>query len=84
MVPPGHQKGIRLQKVWADAVAAPATVSGEAALTSFGARLIEQYRAMEAEAYSATAARLNELDAACRGTPTTPSHAAVRRCTIAR
>ena len=38
----------------------------------------------EAEAYSATAARLNELDAACRGTPTTPSHAAVRRCTIAR
>jgi NAD(P)-dependent dehydrogenase (short-subunit alcohol dehydrogenase family) len=56
-----------------------------------GAHVIVNARANQAEAdsvvreaYSATATRLNELDAACRGTPTTPNHAAMRRCTIAR
>ena len=39
---------------------------GGAALTSFGRRLIDQYRAIEAEAYSATASRLGELEAACK------------------
>src|SRR5215813_1759909 len=43
---------------------------GGAALTPFGARLIDQYRAIEAEAQSATAARLRELGAACKSTPT--------------
>jgi molybdate transport system regulatory protein len=60
---------------------------GGAALTPFGARLIDQYRAIEAEAHSANAARLNELEAACKGTPktgTAKSHAALRRRTIAR
>ncbi len=59
---------------------------GGAALTPFGARLIDQYRAIEAEAHSATAARLNELEAACKRTPTATakSHAALRRRTIAR
>src|SRR5215472_10349260 len=33
---------------------------GGAALTPFGKRLIEQYRSIEAEAHSATAARLRE------------------------
>src|ERR1700719_3465942 len=60
---------------------------GGAALTPFGTRLIDQYRAIEAEAHSVTAARLNELEAACKRTPTaetTRSHAALRRRTIAR
>ena len=59
---------------------------GGAALTPFGARLIDQYRAIEAEAQSATAARPRELEAACKRTPTAArakSHAALRR-TIAR
>ena len=60
---------------------------GGAALTPFGMKLIDQYRAIEAEAHSATAARLGELKAACRGaSEATPpkSHAAPRRRTIAR
>ena len=60
---------------------------GGATLTPFGARLIDQYRAIEAEAHSVTAARLNELEAACKRTPkaeTTRSHAGLRRRTIAR
>jgi molybdate transport system regulatory protein len=60
---------------------------GGAVLTPFGARLIDQYRAIEAEAHSATAARLKELEAACKRTPKTPtlkSHAALRRRPIAR
>jgi molybdate transport system regulatory protein len=60
---------------------------GGAALTPFGTRLIDQYRAIEAAAHAATAARLNELEAACKGTPKTTaakSHAALRRRTIAR
>ncbi len=61
---------------------------GGAALTSFGTRLIEQYRAIEAEAHAATAARLRELEVACKGVPekttATKSHAALRRRTIAR
>src|ERR1700730_8577241 len=40
---------------------------GGTALTPFGARLIDQYRAIEADAYSATASWLRELEAACRG-----------------
>jgi len=59
---------------------------GGAALTSFGRRLIDQYRAIEAEAHSATAARLDELEAACKGPKeATPAkaHAAPRRRTIA-
>src|SRR5262249_2196179 len=47
--------------------AARGTPGGGAALTPFGMRLIEQYRAVEAEAHSATAARLRELEAACEG-----------------
>src|SRR6516162_3380321 len=39
---------------------------GGATLTSFGRNLIDQYRAIEAEAHSATAPRLRELEAACR------------------
>ena len=61
---------------------------GGAALTPFGTRLIDQYRAIEAEAHAATAARLSELGAACRGVQETTSaiksHAAPRRRTIAR
>jgi molybdate transport system regulatory protein len=61
---------------------------GGAALTPFGARLIDQYRAIEADAHSATASRLRELEAACRGAQetvkTTKSHVALRRRTIAR
>ena len=59
---------------------------GGAALTSFGRNLIDQYRAIEAEAHSATAARLDELEAACKGPKeATPAkaHAAPRRRTIA-
>jgi len=60
---------------------------GGAALTPFGMRLIDQYRAIEAEAHAATAARLGELEATCKGvqeTTPTKSHAAPRRRTIAR
>src|SRR5437870_10791774 len=60
---------------------------GGAALTPFGKRLIDQYRAIEAEAHAATAARLGEIEAACKGTPkaaTAKSHAVLRRRTIAR
>src|SRR5262249_61700804 len=39
---------------------------GGAALTPFGVRLIDQYRAIEAEAHTATATRLSELEAACK------------------
>jgi molybdate transport system regulatory protein len=60
---------------------------GGAALTRFGTKLIDQYRAIEAEAHSATATRLRELEAACKGTEETnaaKSHVAPRRRTIAR
>jgi molybdate transport system regulatory protein len=61
---------------------------GGAILTPFGRRLIDQYRAIEAEAHTATAARLGELEAACKAPPQTASatrsHAAFRRRTIAR
>jgi molybdate transport system regulatory protein len=61
---------------------------GGAALTAFGTRLIDQYRAIEVEAHSATASRLRELEAACKGAQETAkaakSHAALRRRTIAR
>ena len=60
---------------------------GGAALTPFGAQLIDQYRAIEAEAHAATAARLGELEAACREVQETTaikSHAAPRRRTIVR
>jgi molybdate transport system regulatory protein len=61
---------------------------GGAGLTPFGTRLIDQYRAIEAEAHAATAARLNDLGAACkalpRTTPATKPQAAPRRRTIAR
>jgi molybdate transport system regulatory protein len=64
------------------------THGGGAALTPFGRRLIDQYRAIEAEAHSATAARLHELEAACikTRTPKNPakSYASLRRRTIAR
>src|SRR5438034_8752677 len=46
---------------------------GGAALTSFGASLIDQYRAIEAEAHTATASRLNELEAACKGVGQLPA-----------
>ena len=60
---------------------------GGALLTAFGKTLIDQYRAIEAEAHSATASRLRELEAACkRAQKTMPakSHVAPRRRTIAR
>jgi molybdate transport system regulatory protein len=60
---------------------------GGAALTPFGARLIEQYRKIEAAAHSANAARLSELETACKGAQEEPSakpHASLRRRTIAR
>ena len=69
------------------ATQAGGTHGGGAAVTPFGTRLIDQYRAIEAEAHSATAVRLNELQAACKRTPktaTVKSHAAVCRRTIAR
>ena len=60
---------------------------GGAALTSFGTRLIDQYRAIEADAHAATAARLNDLEASCKEAQEagqrTRSHAALRR-SIAR
>jgi molybdate transport system regulatory protein len=61
---------------------------GGAVLTAFGRRLIDQYRAIEAEAHSATAARLEELEAECKGalqaTAAPKPHAPLRRRTIAR
>jgi molybdate transport system regulatory protein len=60
---------------------------GGAVLTPFGRRLIDQYRAIEGEAHSATAARLSELEAACKeAQPTKPARPQVapRRRTIAR
>ena len=61
---------------------------GGAVLTPFGTQLIDQYRAIEAEAHAATATRLAELEASCKralGKSTaTRSHAALRRRTIAR
>ena len=60
---------------------------GGAALTPFGRNLIDQYRAIEAEAHSATAPRLRELEAACKAAKeTTPArlHVAPRRRSIAR
>ena len=59
---------------------------GGAAVTPFGTQLIDQYRAIEAEAHAATAARLDELEAACKGVQETAakSHAAPRRRAIVR
>ena len=55
---------------------------GGAALTPFGTRLIDQYRAIEAQAHSATAARLHELEAACKKPRKPVSRAFPRRRTI--
>jgi molybdate transport system regulatory protein len=64
------------------------THGGGAALTAFGVRLIDQYRAIEVEAHAATVSRLRELEAACKGghevAAATKSHVALRRRTIAR
>lgn len=64
------------------------TRGGGAALTPFGTRLIDEYRAIEAQAHSANAARLRELEAACKrvqkGATATKSHVALHRRTIAR
>ena len=49
------------------------THGGGAALTTFGASLIDQYRAIEAEAHTATASRLDELEAACKGAGQLPA-----------
>jgi molybdate transport system regulatory protein len=61
---------------------------GGAVLTAFGRRLIDQYRAIEVEAHSATASRLEELEAACKGARQAPDapkpHVPLRRRTIAR
>jgi molybdate transport system regulatory protein len=60
---------------------------GGAALTPFGARLIDQYRKIEAKAHSANAVRLRELEAACKVTNEAvpaKSHAPLRRRTFAR
>ena len=69
------------------AAQAGGTHGGGTAVTPFGVRLIEQYRAIEAEAHSATALRLRELEAACRaaeGAAATAPHAVLRRRRIAR
>lgn len=70
------------------AAQAGGTHGGGAALTPFGARLIDQYRAIEAEAHSANAARLRELEAACKeaheALTATKPHVSLRRRTIAR
>src|SRR3984893_10709947 len=64
------------------------THGGGAALTAFGIRLIDQYRAIEVEAHAATAARLNELEAACKGADQLPAerkfNSPLRRRSIAR
>jgi molybdate transport system regulatory protein len=69
------------------AAQAGGTHGGGAALTPFGTKLIDQYRAIEAEAHSAAATRLHELEAACReardAAAATKSHAALRRRKIA-
>jgi molybdate transport system regulatory protein len=61
---------------------------GGAALTFLGTRLIDQYRAIEAEAHYATAARLRELEAACKNenelARASGSNAPVRRRSISR
>ena len=61
---------------------------GGASLTTFGTRLIEQYRAIEAEAHAAAASRLRELEAACRETqgsaPASNSRLVHGRHTISR
>src|SRR6266436_1517469 len=61
---------------------------GGAALTAFGTRPIDLYRAIEAEAHASTAARLGDLEAACKRPPeattAAKSHSAPRRRTIAR
>jgi molybdate transport system regulatory protein len=55
-------------------ISAPAggTHGGGAALTAFGIKLIDQYRAIEVEAHAATATRLTELEAACKGAEQLP------------
>jgi molybdate transport system regulatory protein len=64
------------------AAQAGGTHGGGAALTAFGARLIDQYRAIEAAAHAANTARLRELEAACKGAQ--KAAAALHRRTIAR
>lgn len=70
------------------AAQAGGTHGGGAVLTPFGARLIDQYRAIEAEAHAANAARLRELETACKGKQKAATAArspvAPRRRTIAR
>jgi molybdate transport system regulatory protein len=70
------------------AAQAGGTHGGGAALTPFGATLIDQYRAIEAQAHSANAARLRELEDACKGAQEAArkakSHPSLRRRTIAR
>ena len=70
------------------AAQAGGTHGGGAVLTPFGAKLIEQYRAIEVEAQSASAARLRELEAACKGAQgaagQAKSHPFPKRRTIAR
>ena len=64
------------------------THGGGAALTAFGVRLIDQYRAIEVEAHAATATRLNELEAACKSAEQLPAerkfNSPPRRRSIAR
>jgi len=64
------------------------THGGGAALTAFGVRLIDQYRAIEVEAHAATATRLNELEAACKSAEQLPGerkfNSPPRRRSIAR
>jgi molybdate transport system regulatory protein len=62
---------------------------GGAALSPFGRNLIDQYRAIEVEAHSATAPRLRALEAACKAPKapkeTTPAKSqAPRRRAISR
>ena len=69
------------------AAQAGGTHGGGTALTPFGARLIDQYRAIEAEAQSATASRLRELERACRAEGAAAAagpHPALRRRRISR
>ena len=70
------------------AAQAGGTHGGGAVLTPFGAKLIDQYRAIEVEAQSASAARLRELEAACKGAQgaarQAKSHPSPKRRTIAR
>ena len=69
--------------------AATLSIGCGAAVTPFGTRLIDHYRAIEAEAHSATATRLRELASACKGeqettAAATKSRVALRYRTIAR